>query len=120
MKSGAYPARMMKPKYQVRKNRVAGITNALLSLTSSWNSGERSAATQSMSGRCPAPRVPPAGVCSTAHSPPRNSGHVGTTPGSRGLCLTGLAAAVGPDEKHRHGQRQQADQAKVAPPEQAG
>jgi hypothetical protein len=40
----------MKPKYQIRKKAVAGPTNALFLRISSRNSGDRSAATQSISG----------------------------------------------------------------------
>src|SRR4051794_19905529 len=38
----------MKPRYQARKNAVAGSTKRLRARTSSWNSGDRSAAAQSM------------------------------------------------------------------------
>ena len=48
MKSGAYPASTMKPKYQTKKKMVAGTTNARRLETSSRNSGERSAAIQSI------------------------------------------------------------------------
>jgi hypothetical protein len=40
----------MKPKYQARKKIVAGTTKDLFRLISSRNSGDRSAATQSISG----------------------------------------------------------------------
>ena len=43
----------MKPKNQARKKIVAGITNALRFFTSSRNSGDRSAASQSTGDRCP-------------------------------------------------------------------
>jgi hypothetical protein len=45
---------MMNPKYQARKNTVAGTTNARRLETSSWNSPERSIPCQSMSGLPPA------------------------------------------------------------------
>src|SRR5688572_16571387 len=65
MKSGAYPASTMKPKYQTRKKIVAGTTNDFFLRTSSWNSGDRSAATQSMSVVAISPPLkgPPGATC---------------------------------------------------------
>src|SRR5688500_6731756 len=40
----------MNPRYQIRKNAVAGATKRLRRLASSWNSGARSTASQSMRG----------------------------------------------------------------------
>src|SRR5215203_4053120 len=59
MKSGAYPARMMKPKYQQTKKMVAGITKERLLRSSSWNSGERAALSQSISAWCAGPVTVP-------------------------------------------------------------
>src|SRR5918998_6142353 len=50
MKSGAYAQSRMKPRYQARKKIVHGITNRRRRCTSSWNSGDRSIASQSMGG----------------------------------------------------------------------
>ena len=70
MKSGAYPARMMKPKYQARKKIVPGTTNRLRLRTSLWNSGDRSAATQSIVRRAPHPHRRAA---QSSESPPRRT-----------------------------------------------
>ncbi len=58
MKPGAYPARMMKPKYQARKKIVAGSTQARRFFVSSLNSGDSSAACQSISEWWAAPEAP--------------------------------------------------------------
>ena len=50
MKSLAYPASRMNPMYQPRKKIVAGTTKRRLAATSSRNSGDCSAATQSIWG----------------------------------------------------------------------
>src|SRR5215210_4263967 len=49
---------MMKPKYQAMKKIVPGMTNALFFVTSSWNSGDRSTASQSNSEWCSATEYP--------------------------------------------------------------
>src|SRR5215207_343451 len=49
MKSSAYPASRMNPKYQLRKKIVAGNTKRLRLAINSLNSGDRSAASQSIS-----------------------------------------------------------------------
>ena len=61
---------MMKPKYQAMKKIVAGSTQLRRFLTSSWNSGEFSAASQSISGWWVAPpaRGPSSGLCHEALS----------------------------------------------------
>ena len=54
---------MMKPKYQARKKSVAGMTNDFFRLISSRNSGERSTATQSISGWRWLPPAPASYAC---------------------------------------------------------
>src|SRR5215211_5067541 len=50
MKSDAYAVSRMKPRYHARKKIVHGITNLRRRWTSSWNSGDRSIASQSIAG----------------------------------------------------------------------
>src|SRR5215213_9092886 len=68
MKSSAYAVSRMNAMYQARKNTVPGRTNARLRRSSSWNSGDRSIASQSTCrpGSCC--------VAGSAMSPPPQAG----------------------------------------------
>src|SRR5829696_10381534 len=76
MKSSAYAVSRMKPMYQARKKTVPGRTNDFRFLTSSWNSGDRSIASQSTSRtascRCPDASTlsPPSMGCPRGSSSP--------------------------------------------------